>query len=179
MQMQIQIRNYFLVTLLLITVGCAAPQIKVVDQMGQLMPNPHYFVTSTSKIPIRAMYYYVGYVEIKDVDSTTQYAPVYLDRKTSKIKRKKFKELYLVLQVHNPISSTYSIYMYKAVKRNRIKNYQIIEGVIAVSKLNYRQYMLRMPLEKGVTNVLYNVMVTDEFNTETYMQTGAFLYRLK
>ncbi len=172
-------KNYFLSIMLLIAVGCAAPQIKVVDPMGQLMPNPHYFVTSTSKIPIRVMYYYVGFVEIKDADSTTQYAPVYLDRKTSKIKRKKFQKLYLVIQVHNPINSTYSIFMHKGIKRKNIKYYQVTEGVIAISKLNYRQYMLQLPLEKGVTNVSYNVMVTDKLNKETYMQTGAFLYQLK
>jgi hypothetical protein len=174
-----RIKNYFLVTLLLITVGCAAPQIKVVDQMGQLMPNPHYSVISTSKVPIRATFYYVGYVEVRDADNSLQYTPVYLDRRTSKIKSKNFEKIYLVLQVHNPSRSTYSVFMHQAVKRNNIKNYILSEGVIAISKLNYRQYMLRLPLEQGVTNVSYNVMLTDEFNTETYMQTGAFLYQLK
>jgi len=175
-----KIKNYFLPILLLVTVGCATtPQINVVDPMGQLMPNPHYFVTSTSETPIRAMYYYVGYVEIRDADSSTQYTPVYLDRKISRIEMKKFNKLYLVLQVHNPSNSTYSVFMHQAVKRNNIKNYIVAEGVIAISRLNYRQYMLRLPLEHGVTNVSYNVMLTDEFNTETYMQTGAFLYQLK
>lgn len=176
-----KIKNYFLLILLLVTVGCATtvPQINVVDPMGQLMPNPHYVVTSTSEIPIRATFYYVGYVEIRDADNSLQYTPVYLDRHTSKIKNKKFEKLYLVLQVHNPSSSTYSIFMHQAVKRNNIKNYIVAEGVIAISRLNYRQYMLRLPLEQGVTNVSYNVMLTDEFNTETYMQTGAFLYQLK
>jgi len=174
-----KLTNYFLVTLLLITVGCAAPQIKVVDQMGQLMPNPHYNVISTSETPIRATFYYVGYVEVRDADNSLQYTPVYLDRRTSKIKDEKFEKLYLVLQIHNPSSSTYSVFMHKAVKRKNIKNYILSEGVIAISKLTYRQYMLRLPLEQGVTNVSYNVMLTDEFNTETYMQTGAFLYQLK
>lgn len=174
-----KITNYFLVTLLLITVGCAAPQIKVVDQMGQLMPNPHYSVISTSEIPIRATFYYVGFVVVKDVDSSSQYTPVYLDRRTSKIKKKKFKKLYLVLQVHNPSSSTYSVFMHKGIKRKNIKNYIVEKGVIAISKLTYRQYMLQLPLEQGVTNVSYNVMLTDKFNKETYMQTGAFLYQLK
>ncbi|MEE9571905.1 MAG: hypothetical protein V3W20_02525, partial [Candidatus Neomarinimicrobiota bacterium] len=131
-----KIKNYFLPILFLVTIGCAAPQVKVnvIDPMGQKMPNPHYFVTSTSKIPIRAMYYYVGYIEFRDADNSLQYTPVYLDRRTSKIKDEKFEKLYLVLQVHNPSSSTYSVFMHQAVKRNNIKNYIVAEGVIAISK---------------------------------------------
>ena len=170
-------KNYFLLILFLFVIGCSAPKLNIMTTTGAPLPNPHYYVTSTSETPIRATYYYVGLVEIKDVDRSSQYTPIYLDRKTKHIKSGRFKELRLVLQVYNPSETTYMVQTLKRVQTSNHVNPVDTHGLIAVSKLNYRQYIFRLPVE-GENRISYNVTLLSEDSKETYMRTGTFAYQL-
>ena len=141
------------------------------------MPNPHYIATSTSNTHIRATYYYVGLVEVKDADYSSQYTPIYLNRNTKYIEKKDFKELNLVLQVYNPLKTTYMVNTHQEVKLNNGRTPEVINGAVAVSNLEYRQYTFRLPFDKG--KYLYNVSLVSKNNKEVYMQTGIFLYQVK
>ncbi len=172
-----QIKNYFLLILVLLTVGCAGPQLTVVSQAGGPMPDPHYIARSTSGIQIRATYYYVGLNEIKDADESTHYTPTYLDRKTSTIKSGDYKKLQLMLEVYNPFNVTYLVKTQQIVQRDINDQDEITQGMVAVSKLNYRHYMFQLPLEGK--RVMYNVSLVSEDGREIFMQTGTFEYQLK
>jgi len=170
-------KNYFLLVLFLMAVGCSAPKLNVMTTTGAALPNPHYFVSSTSETSIRAVFYYVGLVVIKDVDHSSQYTPVYLDRNTKYIKSGKFQELQLVLQVYNPNKTTYMVQTLKRVKTSNYKPPIDTHGLVAVSKLNYREYVFRLPIE-GEDNISYNVALLSEDGKETYMSTGKFTYQI-
>ena len=166
-----------LILLLFFLGGCAGPRLTVINQAGAPMPNPHYVVTSTSNTHIRATYYYVGLVEVKDADYSTQLTPIYLNRNIKYIEKKAFKELNLMLQVYNPFKITYEVNTHQETKLNNNNTPEIINGVVAVSNLEYRQYIFRLPFDKG--KYLYNVSLVSENNKEIYMQTGIFLYQVK
>lgn len=146
--------------------------------MGKPMPARYYTATSTSETPINITFYYVAEVRIKDVDYSYQYIPVYLDKRTKDIKREDFDRLSIVLHVYNPSNAVYGVRLYNAVVKENL-DIETTKGEVAVSVLNYRKYKFQLPLEEGIKYVSCNVRLVDEYNTETYMQTGVFGYHLK
>jgi len=172
-----QIKKYFLLVLIVfIMAGCAAPRLTVISQAGAPMPEPYYVATSTSSTQIRATYYYVGLVEVRDADHSSQYTPVYLNRNIKNIEKEAFKELQLILQVYNPTKTTYVVETLQEVQLKKNKKPTTTRGVIAVSNLEYRQYMFQLPFEKGKN--LHNTFLISEDDKEIYMQTGTFIYQV-
>jgi len=176
-----QIKNYFLLALILLVSGCAGPRLTVISPEGAPMPDPHYVATSTSTTQIRATYYYVGLVEVKDVDYSSQYTPIYLDRNIKNIKSKDFKELQLILQVYNPTETIYIVKTHQQIKPTNFKNnVELTDGMVAVSKLKYRQYLFQLPIsseQRGLT-ISYNVELINENGKESFMRIGTFAYQL-
>jgi hypothetical protein len=171
-----KIKNCFLAILLLITFGCAGPNINVhvIDSMGTPIPGKYYTATSTSQTPIMTTFYYVAEVEIEDAD----YSSIYLDRKQDYIKIEDYDRLSIVLHVYNPSKTIYRVRTFKAVVNENL-DVETTKGVLALSGLEYRKYTLPLPLEEGIKFVSCNVTLTDGDGKEIYMQTGVFGYHLK
>jgi len=173
-----KIKNYFLLVMLLVVVGCASQKINIISESGEPMPNPYYVATSTSGIPIKATYYYVGFSEVKDADGSIHHTPVYLDRRTKyTIKKGRYKDLQLVLRVFNPTSSTYRVHTHITVQRKNKKS-ELTNGVSAMSELSYRQYMFRLPIGGDEKQIKFDVSLTNKDDKETYLHTGAFVYQI-
>lgn len=174
-----KIKNCFLaILLLLITFGCAGPQINIVDNMGKPMPAKYYTSSTTSENPINITFYYVGEVRIKDVDYSYQYIPVYIDKRIKHIKRGDFNRLSIVLHIYNPSNAVYGVKFYKSVVKENL-DIEHTKGEVAVSVLKYRKYKFQLPLEWGIKYVSCNVRLIDEYSKKSYMQTGVFGYHLE
>lgn len=160
--------------------GCStAPTMNLVSQSGEPMPNPYYIINSTSGIPIRATYYYVGFTEVIDADNSIHYNPIYLDRHNKyTIKKGRYKQLHLVLRVFNPTGSTYRVHTHIKVQRKNDRNAETTNGVFAMSELNYRQYMFQLPIGGDKKQIKFGVSLSNKDDRETYLRTGAFNYEL-
>jgi len=177
-----KLRFIILPILLLIMVGCStAPKVNLISTAGESLPNPYYIAVSTSKeTQLKAIFFFVGFSAIKDADRSTQYYPVYLDRRTRDIQLKTFKKLQVVVRVFNPTEAYYEVHSHTSrtiqLKKKWIS--QVINGVIGASKLQYREYTFDLPLEKGVKDASNFINLTDKYGKEIYLSTGRFSYRL-
>lgn len=159
--------------------GCASTKINLLSESGESMPNPYYIVNSTSGVPIRATYYYVGFTEVIDADNSVHHIPVYLDRRNKYIiKKGKYKQLHLVLRVFNPTGSTYRVHTHIKVQRENDRNVETTNGVFAMSELNYRQYMFQLPIGGDKKQIRFAVSLSNKDDREIYLRTGAFNYQI-
>jgi len=177
-----KIKFLFLPILLLVAVGCASkPNVTLISTAGESLPNPYYIASSTSQeTQLKVIFFYVGYSTVKDADNSTQYYPIYLDRRTRDIQLKTFEKLHVVVRVFNPTEAYYEVHSHTSRTIQRKKKWisQVIHGVIGASKLQYREYTLDLPLEKGVKDAENYITLTSKYGKEIYMSTGRFKYRL-
>lgn len=177
-----KLRFIILPILFLMVVGCATqPKINLISAAGESLPNPYYIAVSTSKTTqLKAIFYYVGYSAIKDADRSTQYHPVYLDRRTRDIQLKTFKKLQVVVRVFNPTEAYYEVHSHtsRTIKINKKWVPEMRHGVIGASKLQYREYTFDLPLEIGVKDAANAITLSSKYGKEIYLSTGRFSYRL-
>ena len=155
-------------------IGCAAPQVTVMSQTGEPVPEPHY-VMMISGTAMKVTFYYSAVGEIKDLDGSLQPNPIYLDKNISHdISSTKYRELMLNVKVFNPKCSKYSIYS------NSVINYKIGGNMsyrykVSDSNLLFRTYQLPFPMDKGINTVKVNFEIQSS-DGATLMRTGNFNY---
>lgn len=171
------LKKLIILFLLLFFLGCANPNLNLVDQTGQPLPNP-YYVGQTIDQQMSFTYYIVAEHEVIDIDKSAQPYPKFLDRTTSTVMREGLKSLKLVLRVYNPSTMEYRVYAdrgynYKVAGRE-YRNYM----QIATSNLPYREYTFPLPYESAFNGGFLEVLVSDKSGKQLF-RVDKFKYSLQ
>jgi hypothetical protein len=171
------LKKFSTLVFIILLCACAQPSVNLTDsQTGAPLPNPLYHGRTIGD-KLSFTYYYVAEYAVKDVDQSIQTFPVYLDKRTDSISRKKIHSLSLVLQVFNPTEKKYAIYSARNYQYNNGKPRFHDYRQEAASHLPYREYRFPMPLDEKVKKAYLEVTVTDKKNGMLF-RIGKFEYSL-
>ncbi len=166
-------RILFTVIFMFSLTGCASTHIQYVDPITRSIPEPHYVLQGIGT-PIKVLFYYTAFEEIRDVDGSIINRPHYLDLLKKHNVGDRYKAITLTIEIANPTELEYSLYQTIInSKKNKVQS----GGIINRSNQPYRQFVYKLPLSKDGMDVDYHIKLCIDSNE--IMRIGHFKYRLK
>jgi hypothetical protein len=176
-----RMKKLMVLPIIFLLIGCATNmKMNVVDPTGRSIPTPNYYLRSVSS-NLSATFYYVHLNTKKDLDGTVVSEPTYLPMNRI-YKASSNDSLLLVIEVSNPERIEYKLWSEIRVtywKKSYSRNNMSYSGrLLAKSKVEYRQFVFKMPVSDKIKEVSYGVRLYEK-SDQTLMYFGDFHYKLK
>lgn len=176
----IRIRHVTILITLLLVIGCSTIHTNLIDPTGRILPDPSYTLQVIGN-PLYITFYYAAHKDVKDVDGTHIFNPVYLDfLKFHDINRNEFKGITLTIEVNNPTGLEYSLYEKITMKTGGNVNWIEVQkgGEVNRSNLPYRQFVYKLPYGKNF-RIVDHLVTINLGNQKDIARIGNFRYTLK
>jgi len=153
-------RQVIAIFFVLICVACSSTPPIVKDQAGRIYPTPHYTLQDIRGRNLSAIFYFTLFTGEKDLDGSVQTKPTYLNMlKHNELP--KGSRVTMTIEISNPQKVKYALWervQYAKINANTNLS-EAKGGRIAVSNLDYRQYVYELPTTPDLNTVNYGIDV--------------------
>jgi hypothetical protein len=145
---------------ILTVMACSNTPPIVKDQSGRMYPTPNYTLQDIRGRNLSSIFYFTLFIGEKDLDGSVQTKPTYLNMlKHNELP--KGSRVTMTIEISNPQKVKYSLWeRVQYIKVGSNTNLSDAKGGrIAVSNLDYRQYVYELPTTPDLNTVNYGIDV--------------------
>jgi hypothetical protein len=172
-------KTYIILFLLMLLIGCAAPQVNLVDPMGRILPNPHYVLISTGELQLQTLFYWSKVNYEKDLDGKYVHQSKYLylhDLQTLNLYDA--KSVVITLEVSNPKRISYEVIQNMKVVGTERGHVSYIADSVGKSNMPYRRFTVDLPFDKKTRNVQCGLRLVNCADHSEIMRIEKFSYTI-